>query len=100
MATLTITFSAQKEQPEESQSLTSEEEKIAHILEEEIKKLNQENEDYKRENKTQMIFGGGYNAYEGKHYGEIKWAAVQAAVPKNYRWYEAWKWPWNNTVGI
>ena len=41
-----------------------------------------------QKNKTQMIFGGGYNAYEGKHYGEIKWAAVQAAVPKNYRWYD------------
>ncbi len=37
--------------------------------------------------KTQLIIGGGYNAYDGKHYGEIKWAAVQAAVPANYRWY-------------
>lgn len=37
--------------------------------------------------KTQLVFGGGYNAYDGKHYGEIKWAAVQAAVPANYRWY-------------
>ncbi len=40
-----------------------------------------------QKNKTQFIFGGGYNAYDGKHYGEIKWAAVQAAVPKDYRWY-------------
>ena len=40
-----------------------------------------------QKNKTQLIFGGGYNAYDGKHYGEIKWAAVQAAVPLNYRWY-------------
>ena len=40
-----------------------------------------------QKNKTQLIFGGGYNAYDGKHYGEIKWAAVQAAVPKDYRWY-------------
>ena len=40
-----------------------------------------------QKNKTQFIFGGGYNAYDGKHYGEIKWAAVQAAVPLNYRWY-------------
>lgn len=37
--------------------------------------------------KTQLVFGGGYNAYDGQHYGEIKWAAVQAAVPRNYRWY-------------
>jgi iron complex outermembrane receptor protein len=40
-----------------------------------------------KKNKTQLIFGGGYNAYDGKHYGGIKWAAVQAAVPTNYRWY-------------
>ncbi|MEP7236446.1 MAG: TonB-dependent receptor [Ferruginibacter sp.] len=40
-----------------------------------------------QKNKTQIIFGGGYNAYDGKHYGEITWAAVQAAVPVNYRWY-------------
>ena len=40
-----------------------------------------------QKNKTQFIFGGGYNAYDGKHFGEIKWAAVQAAVPTNYRWY-------------
>jgi len=38
--------------------------------------------------KTQLVFGGGYNAYDGQHYGEIKWAAVQAAVPANYRWYD------------
>jgi iron complex outermembrane recepter protein len=38
-------------------------------------------------NKTQLIFGGGYNAYDGKHFGELKWAAIQAAVPLDYRWY-------------
>ncbi|HMU10222.1 MAG TPA: TonB-dependent receptor plug domain-containing protein [Ferruginibacter sp.] len=38
--------------------------------------------------RTQLIIGGGYNAYDGQHYGEIKWAAVQAAVPRNYRWYD------------
>ncbi len=41
-----------------------------------------------KKNKTQLIFGGGYNAYDGNHYGEIKWAAVQAAVPKDHRWYD------------
>jgi len=41
-----------------------------------------------QKNKTQFIFGGGYNTYDGKHYGQIKWAAVQAAVPKNHRWYD------------
>ncbi len=38
--------------------------------------------------KTQLIFGGGYNIYDGKHYGEVKWAQVQAAVPPNYHWYD------------
>jgi iron complex outermembrane recepter protein len=41
---------------------------------------------YKKE-KTQLTIGGGWNKYDGKHFGEIIWAAVQAAVPKNYRWY-------------
>ena len=39
-------------------------------------------------NKTGLIFGGGWNQYDGKHYGEIIWAELQAAVPKNYRWYD------------
>ncbi len=39
-------------------------------------------------NKTQVIVGGGYNRYEGQHFGEIIWAKEQAAVPKNYRWYD------------
>lgn len=38
-------------------------------------------------NKTDFIVGGGWNGYEGKHFGEIIWAKVQAAVPANYRWY-------------
>ena len=41
-----------------------------------------------RKNKTDFIFGGGWNAYDGKHFGEITWAKVQAAVPANYRWYD------------
>ncbi len=36
----------------------------------------------------QVIFGGGINQYEGDHFGEIKWATYQAAIPKNYRYYE------------
>ena len=39
-------------------------------------------------NKTQVIVGGGYNRYEGQHFGEIIWAKEQAAVPQNYRWYD------------
>ncbi len=42
---------------------------------------------YKKD-KTQLTFGGGWNKYEGDHYGEIIWAAVQPAVPANYRWYD------------
>ena len=36
---------------------------------------------------TQFTLGGGWNKYQGKHYGEIIHADVQAAVPLNYRWY-------------
>ncbi len=38
-------------------------------------------------NKTEFTVGGGWNSYDGKHFGEITWAKVQAAVPVNYRWY-------------
>jgi iron complex outermembrane recepter protein len=38
-------------------------------------------------NKTDFTVGGGWNGYDGKHFGEIIWAKVQAAVPANYRWY-------------
>ncbi len=40
-----------------------------------------------RKDHTQLIIGGGYNAYDGNHYGNIKWNAVQAPVPADYRWY-------------
>jgi iron complex outermembrane recepter protein len=36
---------------------------------------------------TQLIFGGGYNRYEGGHYGKIIGATLQAAIPANYKWY-------------
>jgi iron complex outermembrane recepter protein len=36
---------------------------------------------------TQLMFGGGYNRYQGGHYGKIIWAKIQAAVPTNYQWY-------------
>ena len=38
-------------------------------------------------NKTDFTVGGGWNGYDGKHFGEIIWAKVQPAVPANYRWY-------------
>ncbi|MFT3679739.1 MAG: TonB-dependent receptor plug domain-containing protein [Ferruginibacter sp.] len=40
-----------------------------------------------QKNKTQFTFGGGWNKYDGKHYGDIIWAQEQVAVPVNYRWY-------------
>jgi iron complex outermembrane receptor protein len=40
---------------------------------------------YKKE-KNLLTFGGGWNNYEGKHFGEVIWAAV--GIPKNYRWYD------------
>lgn len=42
--------------------------------------------------RTQLIFGGGINQYDGKHFGEIISAVQQAAVPSNYRFY-------NNNAG-
>jgi iron complex outermembrane recepter protein len=41
-----------------------------------------------KKNKTQVTVGGGYTKYDGQHFGEIIWAAIQASVPKNYRWYD------------
>ena len=38
-------------------------------------------------NRRDINFGGGWNQYDGKHYGEIIRAEVQAAIPVNYRWY-------------
>lgn len=39
------------------------------------------------QNKTQLTFGGGWNQYTGKHYGDILWA-MNGGVPDNYRWYQ------------
>jgi iron complex outermembrane receptor protein len=41
-----------------------------------------------QKNKTQVTIGGGWNQYDGHHFGEIIWAKVQDAIPKNYRWYD------------
>jgi len=35
--------------------------------------------------RDQFSFGGGWNEYDGKHYGNIIWAANGA--PKDYQWY-------------
>ncbi len=38
--------------------------------------------------KRQLIIGGGANEYKGEHFGEVIRTITQAAVPKNYRWYD------------
>ncbi len=35
--------------------------------------------------KTQLILGGSYTRYDGKHYGYVTWADY--GVPDNHRWY-------------
>lgn len=39
-----------------------------------------------KKNNDQLTFGGGWNRYEGKHYGNIIWA--QTGIPKDYQWYD------------
>ncbi len=41
---------------------------------------------YEREKWTSVL-GGGWNRYGGDHYGEITWAKVAGAAPKDYRYY-------------
>ncbi len=36
--------------------------------------------------KTKLTFGGGWNQYDGLHYGMVKWA--QMGVPADHRWYD------------
>jgi iron complex outermembrane recepter protein len=42
-----------------------------------------------QKNNTQFTAGGGWNNYDGKHYGDIIWAKMQAAVPLSHRWYSS-----------
>ena len=35
--------------------------------------------------KEQFTLGGGWNEYDGKHYGNIIWANI--GIPKDYQWY-------------
>lgn len=38
-----------------------------------------------KKNKDQLTLGGGWNRYDGNHFGNIIWA--QTAIPKDYQWY-------------
>jgi iron complex outermembrane receptor protein len=40
---------------------------------------------YKR-NRSQVTFGGGWNRYEGNHFGRIPWA--QFGIEKDHQWYD------------
>jgi iron complex outermembrane receptor protein len=40
-----------------------------------------------KNNKTQASLGGGYNRYEGNHFGELIWASKGLPTPR-YRWYD------------
>lgn len=42
--------------------------------------------EYKKDN-TEIVFGGAWTGYDGRHYGQIIWADVENAVPANYEWY-------------
>lgn len=37
-------------------------------------------------NKTQLVLGGAFSQYDGKHYGFVTWAQ-EGGVPADYRWY-------------
>jgi iron complex outermembrane recepter protein len=40
-----------------------------------------------KKNNNQLIGGGGYNRYNGLHYGEVIWAKVHNSIPENHQWY-------------
>lgn len=39
-----------------------------------------------KHNRGTFTFGGGWSKYDGKHFGEVKWA--QVGVPVDHRWYD------------
>lgn len=38
--------------------------------------------------KRQLIVGGGWNRYDGKHYGKIVWTKDPVYIPTGYKWYK------------
>ncbi|MHC1705424.1 MAG: TonB-dependent receptor [Tenuifilaceae bacterium] len=40
-----------------------------------------------RKNAIDASFGGGWNQFNGDHFGNILWTSVNAGIPKNYEWY-------------
>jgi len=39
-----------------------------------------------KKNRNELTFGGGWNRYDGSHYGDVIWA--QTGIPKDHRWYD------------
>ena len=42
---------------------------------------------YQGNNKLSANIGGGFNQYDGRHFGEIIWAKYAQNIPFGYRWY-------------
>ncbi|MCA1744151.1 MAG: TonB-dependent receptor [Bacteroidales bacterium] len=35
-----------------------------------------------------LVVGGGWNQYDGDHYGDVIWTSVNVGIPTSYRWYQ------------
>ncbi len=40
-----------------------------------------------RRGRIEGTFGGGWNRYDGYHFGKIIWTEINAGIPKNFEWY-------------
>ncbi len=44
--------------------------------------------DYEGDSKLKSTIGGGWNRYEGKHFGEVIWARYNPSDDQKYKWYD------------
>lgn len=44
--------------------------------------------DYEGNGRIKPSFGGGWNKYDGNHFGEVIWAEYAETLPNGFRWYE------------
>lgn len=44
--------------------------------------------DYEGTGPLKPTLGGGWNKYEGSHFGDIIWATYATTIPKGFKWYE------------
>lgn len=40
-----------------------------------------------RQGSIDATIGGGWNQYDGNHFGKIIWSQINAGIPKNFEWY-------------